>query len=240
MKTLTSFVALLVLLVPSVVSAASFEGKVAMTVTSDRGPTPLTFSLKSGLSRIDVQGPEGRAAAIIMNPAKQEMTILMPQQKMYMVRPIPKPGEMLERNGAASEAAIEKTGEHEKILGYDATKYVSKTPEGTTEVWITDQLGTFMGLGNGPGGGFGGRPGRNGGAHQTWEQAFVGKDAFPLRVVSTTAAGKQRFHLEVTSIDKTAVSDTLFTPPSDYQLLDMGNMMRGMGMPGRMPHPSGD
>lgn len=209
-----------------------------MSVTGDRGPMPLTFSLKSGLSRVDVQGPEGHSASMIMNQAKQEMTILMPQQKMYMVRPMPKPGETPQESGRA-EPTIEKTGEHEKILGYDATKYVSKSPEGTTEVWITDQLGTFMGLGGGPGGGPGGRPGRNGGGRQAWEQAFVGKDAFPLRVISTSTAGKQRFHLEVTAIDKGSLPDSLFTPPSDYQLFDMGNMMRGMGMPGQM-HPPGD
>jgi hypothetical protein len=240
MKHLTAFLFTVALAAPLVSSAADFEGKVTMEMTGQRqGTVPMTFSLKSGMSRIDMQA-EGHTAAMIFDAAKHQMTILMPQQKMYMVRPIPQPGEAPQGEPEGEAADVQATNEHEKILGYDTTKYTAKTKEGTSEIWITDQLGTFMGLGSGGNPMFGGRPGRNRPAGHAWESAFRGKDAFPLRVVTTNADGKQTFKMEAKSIDKTALPASLFAPPSDYQELDIGAMMRGMGGPGGMRPHSGD
>lgn len=231
MKILTSAFVALALSAPIAVSAAGFEGKVAMKLTGQNGrEMPMTFNLKSGLARIDVE-TGGHSFSAIMDSAKQQMTMLMPEQHMYMVRPMPKPAPTTD-NKKAEDVGIEKTDEHAKILGYDTTKYVAKTPQGTTEIWVTDQLGTFPGINPGPG-----RPGRPA-RQQAWEEAFRGKDAFPLRVVGTSAEGKETNRMEVTSIEKVSLPDSLFAPPADYQEFNMEKMMGGrMGMPGGM-HPS--
>jgi len=83
-----------------------------------------------------------------------------------------------------------------------------------------------MGMGE-PEGPFGGKKSSGSG----WEAALAGKNMFPLRVVDTTAKGKSAFRMEVTSIDKAALPDSLFRAPAGWQKFDMGGMMRGL-LPG--------
>jgi len=70
---------------------------------------------------------------------------------MYMVQPIA--GKAAASNSAdPSGVSFEKTGVTEKILGYDCTKYVAKTKDTTSELWVTEQLGAFMRYGTWHGG----------------------------------------------------------------------------------------
>lgn len=237
MKTAFRCLVAIALLVPLASSAASFEGKVTMNMTGPRGRSmPVTYNLKDGKVRVDMDAGDGRGASMIMDPAKQEAIMLMPQQKRYMLQSITKPNEAANDDAKSPEVKVERTNDHEKILGYDATKYVAKTSDGTTEIWATEALGTFMGLGTGgPMAGPGRRGGRGNATARAWEDAFRGKDAFPLRVVTRSADGGETFRMEATSIEKQNLPDSLFVPPTDYEKFDMGTMMRGMGMPGGMP-----
>jgi hypothetical protein len=155
--------------------------------------------------------------------------MLMAQQHMYMVRSLPAPaaaaGNTAEKAGSAT---LEKTGTTEKILGYDCVKYLVKDKNTTTELWLTEQLGAFMGFATG------GPMGRRGSAPAApgWEEALKGKDFFPMRVVSTEG-GKEVGRIEVTAVEKKSLPDSLFTVPDGWQ--DMGAMMRGMGAPGQFP-----
>jgi hypothetical protein len=238
MKKLIPLLLAAVLATPTAFLAATFEGKVAMKITGPReGPSQMTFSLKEGFTRIDVAAAKGPAAAMIFDQAKEQMTILMLEQKMFMIRPVPKPAATAATPaGDMGTVGVVKTGATENILGYDCVKYTSQSKDGTTETWVTDQLGAFMGMGAGGNsmGGMGGRRGPGAGAPpaQAWEQALTGKNMFPLRVV-TTAGGKETFRMEATSVDKVALPASTFAPPADFR--DIGEMMRGMGMPGGMP-----
>ena len=80
----------------------------------------------------------------------------------------------------------------------------------------------------------GGRRGAASGA-QGWERALAGKELFPLRVIGHDKGGKENFRMEATAINKQTLPDALFTPPADYQKLDMGGMMKGMMPPGARP-----
>lgn len=148
---------------------------------------------------------------------------------MYMVMPIPAQADQPQTQ-ADSDVTLEKTGETEKILGYTAEKYISKSKGTTTELWLTDQLGSFMGAGAG-GGGMMGQRGKQSNSTLAWEKALKGKELFPLRAVGKSADGKETFRLEVTSVDKTSLPASLFVPPEAYQKMDMSSMMRGMGRP---------
>ncbi|MSU22350.1 MAG: DUF4412 domain-containing protein [Opitutus sp.] len=112
------------LLAPGALLAAGFEGTITMKLSGQGAlAAPLNFSVKGDLTRIDLSGPDGQAAAVIMDTTKQEMTMIMPAQRMFMVRPLPKPGEVPADLPGASPVAdpgsLEKTGVMEKILGYD-------------------------------------------------------------------------------------------------------------------------
>jgi hypothetical protein len=226
-KFLTCFVAS-ALLAPGAVFAAAFEGKVNFALSTGRGqPQQISYSLKGDKIRIEMPGQKGMGG-LIMDPVKKETLIIMDEQKMYMVMAMP------DVQAQAAEAKpgdvkLEKTGQKEKILGYDTEKYISTYQDTTTELWLAEGLGTFMSFSQGnPMAGRGG-----GGAQpsQAWERALAGKELFPLRVTSKDKSGKETLKMEATAINKQTLSDSLFTPPAGYQKLDMGGMMKGM-MPG--------
>ncbi len=224
------------LLAPAALSAADFEGTVSMKMSGREaaakgGGAVMNFSLKGGLTRMDMDA-QGMSVGVIMDPAKQQMTMLMVQQHMYMIRPMATPEAPAGTSaGKAPEMTLEKTSTTEKILGYECVKYVAKDDKGkSTELWLTDQLGSFMGFGSG--GGPMGRRGGGGPMPQGWEQLLQGKSLFPMRVVSLDA-GQEVGRMEVTAVEKKSMPDSLFTVPADWQ--DMSAMMRGMGAPGGMP-----
>jgi hypothetical protein len=229
MKLIPALATLCALVLTCALSAETFEGKVSMKITSasKEGSQTLDMSMKEGFMRTDMSSQRGMAAAII-DYKNQQMIILMGQQKMYMVRPLPTPG-TAPRPQAPQPAVsdVTDTGVKETILGYTCTKWVHTSAQGTSEIWVTDQLGTFGGLPHGGG------PGSSQQTPQAWEAALKGKNFFPLRVV-TSNGGKEKFRLEVTSVEKTSLPDSLFAPPDGWRKFDLGAMMGG-AMPGGFP-----
>lgn len=233
MKTLRQSLLVTVLFAPAALLAASFEGKVNFAMTSGREKTQqINYSIKGDKFRIDVPTQKG-TGGMIVDPVKKETTMIMEEQKMYMVMAMK---DVVAEGGEAkgSDAKLEKTGQTEKILGYLAEKFIATDKDTKTELWLAEGLGTFMSFNNsGPMGG-GSRRGGGGGAAQSWERALAGKELFPLRVVSKDKNGKESFRMEATAISKETLSDSLFVPPAGYQKFDMGAMMKGM-MPGGFP-----
>jgi len=232
MKLLSRFLAVGALLTAVQTFAAdTFEGKVSLAITADKGKAMnLDYSLKGQKIRMDVN-TEGRQMASIMDMTKLEMLMLMPEQQMYMTMPMKKPVEEAMQKAGGGDADVEVTGKSETILGYKCNQILVKDKGTVTEVWAAEGLGAFMGLG---GGGPMGGGGRRGGAASAakWEEAMKGKGGFPLRVISRDAAGKQTFKMEATKIEPGSLSDSLFSPPAGYQkfaMPDMGGMFRPGG-----------
>jgi hypothetical protein len=229
MKLISSIVAAGALLAPSMLAAETFEGTVSMTISAPSmkgGPQTISLSLKEGNMRTDMDTGRGTMSAIF-DTKNQQMLILMPQQRMYMVRPMPQAvaGQAPAPSGAPP-ANLQDTGVKETILGYACEKYTSMGDSGTTEIWVTDQLGTFMGLFHGGG------PGGRSQAPAAWESALKGRNFFPMRVISTSSKGT--FRLDVTAVNKASLPDSLFGPPDGWQKFDLGGLM-GAGMPGGFP-----
>jgi Domain of unknown function (DUF4412) len=236
MKLIPSLLPICALLLPCALAAETFEGKVSMKMTSPSqkdGSQTMNMSIKEGFMRIDVEAAKG-AGAMIMDYKNQQMIVLMPAQRMYMVQPMPQPGANPQAGGypqagAASRGpapTLEVTSEKETILGYECTKYTATGQQGTAQLWLTDQLGAFNGLFHGGG------PGQRPQAPQAWESALKGKGFFPMRVISNNN-GKE-FRLDVTSVEKTSLPASLFAPPEGWRRLDLGAMMGG-AMPGGFP-----
>ena len=236
MKLIPALLPVCALVLPCALTAETFEGKVSMTMTSQgssNGSQTMNMSIKEGFMRIDMTASKG-AAAMIMDLKNQQMIVLMPAQRMYMIQPIPQPGANPQAGGHAQPGAasagtaptLVDTGVKETILGYVCTKYAATGAHGTAQIWVTDQLGAFNGLFHGGG------PGKRPQAPQAWESALKGKGFFPMRVVSNDN-GKQ-FLMEVTSVEKTSLPDSLFAPPEGWRKFDLGAMMGG-AMPGGFP-----
>lgn len=242
MRLITALLPLCALLLPCALHADTFEGKVSLTVTSStskNGPQTLNMSIKGSSMRTDVSTTRGTMSAIVDGKARQ-MIILMPQQKMYMVQPLPSTPAAAAAQAAAATGTkapstfvtIQDTGTKENILGYPCEKYTSTTMNGTSEIWLTDQLGNFAGLFNG------GPPGRSE-APQPWEAELKGKNVFPMRVI-TTMGGKGTFRMDVVAVQKTPLPDSLFMAPDGWRKFDLGALMGGsMGSMPASRIPSG-
>lgn len=214
---------------PAVVHAAAFEGTVRMKMTAGRGQSQeITLHVKDGYQRADIEAGRGNTVSMITDVAKQQVLILMPEQKMYMVQPLQDLTAVAEKMNKSDDVTFEKTSETEKILGYTCTKYIATSKDMTNDIWATEELGRFMGVtGANP---MGGRRGAQ--AKPAWEKVLLGKDFFPLRVVSRNGKGEQ-FRMEAVAIDKAAQPDSLFTPPADFRKFDLGGLMQGLGLPGK-------
>lgn len=227
MKTLPLLGLLAVLATPAVLGAAAFEGKVHMTISDSHGRShEMVQSLKEGFVRMDMTGTKGREVTAIMDLNKREMTILIPAQHMYLVRPMPDFTAQAAQPSVEGEYSFEKTSETATILGYPCTKYVAKSKDTTTELWVTDRLGRFMGFGNNAGPMAGRRPA----PLPAWEKALAGKDFFPMRVVSHDSSGREGFRMETTAVEKQTLADSEFAAPADYRKFDLAGMMSGLPM----------
>jgi hypothetical protein len=240
MKTLLRLFFSSAVLAPASLLAASFEGNVSFKMTSGGGkPQEIVYQIKGDKIRMLMPGAKGMGG-MIMDTTKREMTMIMDEQKSYMVMALPQSAvdAIAKQN---EDVKLEKTDETEKILGYTATKYIVTSKDGDTDLWLAEGLGTFMGFNNNPMGGKRAAP------PQAWERALAGKELFPLRVVGVekgasdrnrgkgdekskgkAKGGKETFRMEVTAIEKTSLPDSLFNPPAGYQKFDMGGMMKGM------------
>lgn len=240
-KLFPAFLLACALLAPSALTAADFEGSVHMQLSSGKksdGVQDMDYRLKGNLVRIDMQlkdksgKPDGAAPGIIMDSVKQEVIILMPEEKMYMVSSLKEAAAQADAGkrsgGKTPEVTMVKTGETEKILGYNCEKYIMKSDKLITNMWLTGELGGFMSLGSGASG-MGGR--RAGQQAQAWEKALAGKNLFPMRVVGASLDGKENFRMEVTAVEKKSMPASDFTVPAGWEKLDMGSMgsmMKGM------------
>jgi hypothetical protein len=215
------------LLAPAVFAADPFEGRITLNLTSGQGrPQTLDLAMKGRLQRVDMK-VEGMAVGSIIDLDKRQVTVLMPDQQMFMLMALPPEAQAAEKQ--AQEGKLEKSGKTEKILGYLCQLFTLKADGKTTELWLAEGLGSFVGLGAG-GNPMGGPPPPK----AAWEQALAGVAGFPLRVVEKDAGGKELFRLEATKVDKSAQPAALFAPPAGYQKFDMGAMMQGLP-PGMNP-----
>jgi len=205
----------------TVSAAESFEGRVHMDVTTTKKKEKMgmDYSMKDGKLRMDMQMPEshgrsgGGMGGIIFDLPGKQMIILMDMggRKMYMRREIPQAAP--QENGQVSAAGHKMsppvtTGRTEMIAGYEATEYRMTGEKGeVVELWLAKGLGPFMSFG-------GGNPmmgGRGATPPPGWESFARDGGGFPMRVVTHNADGAETTRMEVTSVEKTSLPDSLFS-----------------------------
>ncbi|MBI3568161.1 MAG: DUF4412 domain-containing protein [Gemmatimonadetes bacterium] len=202
--------ALLLAVLATPLAAQSFEGAIAMTVTSDNGKAnALDYLVKGSKLRMEMAGGRGGPMVVIFDMAERKMLMMMDAQKMYMEQSIPDPAPIAEK---AKPAKIARTGKTETIAGYTCEHViVTEADASTSDVCVAKGLGTWRM----PGGGRGGPP-----KEPEW-QSGLGDGGFPLKVQKG-----DKVMVEVTKVDKKTLDAALFAPPAGYQKFDMGAMMR--------------
>lgn len=187
-----------------------FEGHVEMKMTDGTAEQTVDYYVKGDRMRVETQDPRAQGGAMIMNMSEKKMLMLVPEQKMYMSMPLPDVSGLSEDN---QKKKPEPTGKTRTILGHEAREYLLEDNGTTYEVWATEELGTFAGMGLGAGEDpQGASPGR---------RALGEQDFFPLLIVERKN-GREQSRVEVTGVEEKSLPESVFEPPADF---------RGMPMP---------
>jgi len=217
---------------PLLAQPAGFEGIVAFKMMGKGQGAEMTQMYKGTKNRTEISGG-GPNTAMIMDMTTGVMTVLMPQQKMYMVMDMRKAGQALagmpfgkgkKDTGVGAGvpsalASIKATGRKETIAGHECEYYVMGE-KGEAEVCSAKGLGMFM-MGQSPmGGGMGSMAalaalGTNSDAVKLFADGF-----FPLKMVNTEH-GKREVVMEATRVEKKSLDASLFVPPPDYKEMKM-------------------
>jgi hypothetical protein len=197
----------LLLAAPAAGAQSPFEGVITMRMRSERAPEPMTirYLVREGRFRSEMS-MAGMEMAAIVDPVKREVYSVMPAQRMYMVMPLP---DDAAAGGRTPE--VTKTGRRETIAGHACEHFLVKTEQQTMDVCLATDLPAMM-----MGGGMG-RGGR-GASADAWVRALGRQPGFPLKV---TVQGANEAMLEVTGIEPKKLDAALFSPPSDFQRMQM-------------------
>ena len=182
----------------SCLAQSQFEGKVVMNVKAGDKDTDMNMFVKGNKTLIQVNNEQ--KANLIMDLKAKTMTILMPEQKMYMeidMNTMKGISDKIKKNDESesnekTNGKFDKTGETKKINGYECEKWVYTDDNGDkTEAWMTKELGNFMGFSN----------------------HYVD--------------GKVESSMEVKSVEKKSLDESMFEVPAGFNKLSMPMMNRG-------------
>lgn len=202
--------------------AQDFEGIVTARVKGMPGGGDMKTYMKGGKYRVEMAMPGQGAVAIIADPDAGETYILMPAQSMYMVMKMADAERMADsliRRKVGEESSLVATGKTDEIAGYRCEYYRFRDGKAVNDVCLATGLGMFRGGASMFGGGM---PGRSQKDSPAWVRELMRKGAFPLKVTDSVGVAIW----EVTALEKKRLEASLFTPPANYQR---------MQMPGRPP-----
>jgi hypothetical protein len=189
-----------------------FEGIITMRVGSSAQPQEIVYMSRAGNTRIDA-GPGG-IATFLRLVGENRAYVLLPAQRSYSELTF----SVDSGRAAATESApvVTRRGTTATIAGYPCEQVAYTAPNGTlvAEACVTDKLGPWMDPSSGLGGG----------RMAAWRREIMNRQEFPLRVTD----GNGQLMMEVTSVQRKRMSDTLFRIPRSYTKVDMP-------APGRRP-----
>ena len=204
-------VVLLSLVALCIAPAQTFEGTITFEISSARGTQEMKYLTKGDQVRIDMERGPGMSMSVLMNTTSKDVTMLMPQNKMYMkmnLNTMPVPPEIKDQ-----DADFKKTGQTKTILGYTCEQIIISQDKREIEMWVTKGLGKFVQANM--------NPRAQSPLMKKMEKELTDQGYFPLRTVARAADGSEEMKMEAKSIKKSTLDAALFTIPADYQLMQM-------------------
>lgn len=209
------FLALCLVLMSGVALATKpFQGKVIFTFSAGDSEGTITMFTKGQKVRMDPALKEMEQNVwMVMNNASKEITLVMPDQSMYMTLALDMAKKMagatvpgLAAEGKRFEKKPTPTGKTKTILGHECHQYIYNDDGDNIEMWVAHTVGTFPEMMGVP------------------IPQYIGKEDFaffPLEISGKDKDGKI-YVMKVTELSTNVPSDDTFTPPSSYQKLSMG------------------
>jgi Domain of unknown function (DUF4412) len=203
---------------------SNFEGEVTLQTTRGAAPPQsMVVKAKGDKLRFDTT-TNGQSACALFDPQANKVTLVMDTQKAYMDMDFSGPSAA--PNTDPKTSAVDKTGKHETVAGYDCEDWIVKDPSGKrTEVCIAEGLAFFDIDSLRHGGG------------ASWNKELRDKKYFPLRSVEFDFAGKEISRTEATKIEKKSLDASLFEVPAGYTKVATPLGMPGATMPGAPAAP---
>ncbi|HEY1960395.1 MAG TPA: DUF4412 domain-containing protein [Polyangiaceae bacterium] len=202
----------------SFVTGGPFEGEITMQMTDEgRPPRTMLYAVKGNKMRFDVpgRGAEGDSYAIMDGDTKKMVTVT-DSKKMAFEMDMNAAGNPMAAAAAANAAAkpnVEKTGKTDTVAGYSCEEWKITEPNGDKTDLCAAKGISFPSMGR---------------SAPSWA-GELGEGFFPLRVVTTDSAGKEKSKMEVTKIEKKTEDASRFEVPAGYKTMNMGDMMKGLG-----------
>ncbi|GEM_PF-648567 len=220
-------------------AAGAFEGAITANLFADAQPMEMKYWIKGSRSRIETNLSRGgrEMGVMLMDTTSGSQTMLIPQTKTYMTMNWGGDGglkEMAEKMGKAADDKPLKaisTGKTETIAGFSCEHWLMGERQ-DTDVCLAKGLGFF-------GGG-----GQSGGVFEKLKNLAMGEKmkaqldanpefakfveggAFPLKI-SQIEKGQAKTVMEVTSVERKLLDDSLFTVPPDYKKMEIPGMPTG-------------
>jgi hypothetical protein len=195
-------------------AAQAFEGVVAYKMPSEKKVGEMTMSIKGTHIRTDM-ATEGHTMAMLIDAQAQSMTMLMPEQKMYMTMDLK--AARAKAQGDRTPPKITALGTSETIAGHACQNYLVETAKSKTELCSATGLGNFMmpqnPMARGP---TADMPDLEGEAYR----AYFKDGFFPLRMVKL-AGEKRTVIMEATRVEPKPLDPSLFTVPAGLTEMKM-------------------
>jgi hypothetical protein len=210
-------------------AVAQFEGTVTWAVGKKQ--TPMTQTYKGSMVRSDMTSPRGGSGAMIIDGSAKTMTMVMPEQKMFMKWDLEKMGEQMREQGKKTPQ-ITDMHKSETIAGKscDVYRYAPDTGKpNTMELCVAKGMGNFMTGRNPMGMGRGGDGEGDDASELSTNPEFVRlyRDGFfPLRISKVKNDSVTSTSMLATKIEPKSVDAALFQVPADYQEMKMPAMGR--------------
>jgi hypothetical protein len=230
-----------------------FEGEIDITAKDNKPgatPTPLSIFAKSGKLRSDVpdkivgaRGANmlGPKAYVLFDSTAKKIEIVSDAQKQVIVIDLNKSGEQLKGLGGGSApqgptTKLTKTGKYDTVAGYKCENWDITTDHKEGTVCVAQDGISWLSI-----------PMTGIPTEHMWAFELMDGKHFPLRFVGYDKDGTtEEARVEVTKIEKKPLPDSQFTYPPTYKVIDLGQMLAGLGampgmpgaMPGGMPMPT--
>ena len=222
---------------PSSASGAAFEGAITAKMFADKQPTEIRYAIKGDRTRFEAMSSQGgpQMGVMLMDMSSGTQTTLMPQNKTYMTMNW---REMAE--GMTKGVGKDTSGDFPKVTSTGKTETVAGL---TCQHWLLgDKQDMDMCLAKGMG--YFGFGGQSGGVLDKLKNLalsdkikaqldanpefakFVEGGAFPLKM-DHVENGQSKTIMEVTSVERKSLDDSLFTVPADYKKMEIPGMPAG-------------
>lgn len=210
-----------------------FEGDIVLSMkegTTGKSET-IDYEVKGDKLRFDAPSASGKGGYVVFNGAEKKMYMIDDAKKQAIVMDLgkmeasaPTTGPHATGGGGTGTSdedfSIDMSGGTDVVAGYACDVWkVTETNKTTHKVRKTDAC-LAKGIGFPDMGMSSGK--------KSWMSKLVTDKFFPLRAV-TTEDGVEKSRMEATKIDKKTLAAARFEVPAGYTVIDMSDLMKGLG-----------